>query len=133
MRCSIQPRYRIFIKGHEFLSLAKNMDKYIRKNTSKNVSSKYSQRLPDHIKQFATDALKTVSKREIKRTAESSSYLISNKIDVKITKVSRTSSPNSSDTVTNKAKNIEHDKEIPTERYISPEKRQKIIDDLRLM
>ena len=31
-------------------------------------------------------------------------------------------------TVTN-----EHDKEIPKERYISPEERQKIIDDLRLI
>ena len=51
----------------------------------------------------------------------------------KITKASRTSSLNSSDTVTNEAKNIEHDKEIPKERYISPVKRQKIIDDLRLM
>ena len=40
MRCSIQPRDRIFIIGHGFLSLAKNMDKTIRKNTSKNVSSK---------------------------------------------------------------------------------------------
>ena len=27
----------------------------------------------------------------------------------------------------------EHDKEIPEERYISPEKRQKIIDYLRLI
>ena len=32
-----------------------------------------------------------------------------------------------SETVTN-----EHDKEIPKDRYISPEERQKIIDDLRL-
>ena len=28
---------------------------------------------------------------------------------------------------------IEHDKEIPKERYISAEKRQGIIDDLRLI
>ena len=27
----------------------------------------------------------------------------------------------------------EHDKEIPKERYISPEERQKIIEDLRLI
>ena len=30
----------------------------------------------------------------------------------------------------NKTKNIELHEEIPKERYISPEKRQKIIDDL---
>ena len=34
---------------------------------------------------------------------------------------------NNSDTVTN-----EHNKEIPKERYIPPEERQKIIDELRL-
>ena len=42
--------------------------------------------------------------------------------------VSRTSPQISSETVTN-----ENDKEIPKERYISPEERQKIIDDLRLI
>ena len=34
---------------------------------------------------------------------------------------------NISETVTN-----EHDKEIPEERHVSPEERQKIIDELRL-
>ena len=40
--------------------------------------------------------------------------------------MSRTSPQNSLETVKN-----EHDKEIPRERYISPEEMQKIIDDLR--
>ena len=35
------------------------------KNISKNLSSKYSQKLLHHAKQSATDALKTVSKRAI--------------------------------------------------------------------
>ena len=35
---------------------------------------------------------------------------------------------NNSKTVSN-----EHDKEIPKERYISPEERQNMIDDLRLI
>ena len=39
-------------------------------------------------------------------------------------KVSRNSQQNNSETVTNK-----HDKEIPKERYISPEEKQKIIDE----
>ena len=38
------------------------------------------------------------------------------------------STQNNSETVTN-----EHDKEIHTQRYISPEERQKIFDDLRLI
>ena len=42
--------------------------------------------------------------------------------------ISKNSRQNNSETVKN-----EHDKEVPNERYISPEKRQKIIDDLRLI
>ena len=45
-----------------------------------------------------------------------------------MTKVLKTSPQNSSET-----KNIGLDREIPKERYISPEKRQQIIDDLRLI
>ena len=41
------------------------MDKNIGKNTSKNVSSKYGQKLLDHAKQSAADANKTSSKRVI--------------------------------------------------------------------
>ena len=43
----------------------------------------------------------------------------------KITKVSKNALKNNSETVTN-----ENDKEIPKKRYISPEERQKIIDNL---
>ena len=43
----------------------------------------------------------------------------------KITKFSKNSQQNDSETVTN-----ENDKEIPKERYISPVERQKIIDNL---
>ena len=42
-----------------------------------------------------------------------------------MTKVSINSQQNNSEAVTN-----ENDKEIPKERYISPEQRQKIIDNL---
>ena len=50
-----------------------------------------------------------------------------NKIANKITRVSKNSQQNNSETVTN-----EHDKEMPKERYISPEERQ-IITYLRLL
>ena len=56
-----------------------------------------------------------------------------NKIADKITKVSRTSSQKSSLTVTNETENIELDREIPKERNLSLEKRQKSINDLRLI
>ena len=54
--------------------------------------------------------------------------LIGNKIANKITNVSRSSPQNNSVTITNK-----YDKGIPKERYVSPEERQKVIDDLRLI
>ena len=41
MRCSVQHRDRIFVKGYGFLSFAKNMDKDIGKNINKNLSGKY--------------------------------------------------------------------------------------------
>ena len=54
--------------------------------------------------------------------------MIGNKIANRITIVSENSEQNHPETVTN-----EHDQEIPKERNISPEERQKIIDDLRLI
>ena len=46
----------------------------------------------------------------------------------KITKVSKNLQKNNSETVRN-----DNDKEIPKKRYTSPEEKQKIIDNLRLM
>ena len=82
-----------------------------------------SQKLLVHAKQPATDALKTSSKRVIQKKEEAAGPVIGNKIADRITKVSKNSQQNSSEIVTN-----EHGKEIPKERYTSPEERQKIID-----
>ena len=66
------------------------------KTTGKNLSSKYNQKPICHAKQFATDALKTASKRAIQKAAEATGDLIGDKIANKITtKVSRTSPQNS--------------------------------------
>ena len=43
------------------------------------------------LKQSATDAFKTVSKREFQRTVEAAGYLIGNKVANKITGVSKNS------------------------------------------
>ena len=51
------------MKGYGFLSFAKNMGKNISKSTSKSLSGKYSQKILDHAKTSATDALKTSSKK----------------------------------------------------------------------
>ena len=62
----------------------------IGKNIMKNLSGKYRQKLLDHAKQSATGALKTASKIEIQKTAETTGNLIGNKIADKIINVSRT-------------------------------------------
>ena len=98
------------------------------KDISKNLSCKYSQKLLDHNKKSATDALKTTSKRLIHKTAEVTDDLTSNKIVDRITEVLRSSLQNNLETITN-----ELVKKIPKERCMSPEERQKIIDDLTLI
>ena len=87
MRCSIQPRDRVFVKGYRFLSFAKNMGKNIGKNISKSISGKYSQKLLDHAKQSSTDPLKTSCKSVIPKTVEVTGDFIDNKIADRITKV----------------------------------------------
>ena len=66
------------------------MSNNIGKNIMKNLSGKYRQKLLDHAKQSATGALKTASKIEIQKTAETTGNLIGNKIADKIINVSRT-------------------------------------------
>ena len=90
------------------MSFAKNTGKNIGRNIIKNLSCKYSQKLLDHTKKSATDALKTASKRVIQEIAEATGDLIGTKIADKFTKISKTSQLINSETVTN-----EHDKEIP--------------------
>ena len=116
MTCySIQPRDLIFLKSYGFLPFARNIGRNIGKNISKILSSKYSQKLVDR----ATKAHKTASKRRIQKTTVAMGDLIRIKIADKITRISKTSQIN--------------EEEILRERFISPEQRQKIIHDLRLI
>ena len=72
-RYSAQPRYWIFVKGYGYSPGVLAM----------------RQKLLNHTKQSATDALETASKREIQKTAGATGDLISNKIPNKITEVSK--------------------------------------------
>ena len=72
----------------------------------------------DTVAKTGIDAAKTSSKRVVQKTAEAGGDLIGNKIADKITSIG-------------KPKEKEKTKERE-EIYISPEKRQQIIDDLRL-
>ena len=53
------------------------------RNISKNLTSKYSQKLLDHAKKSATDTLKTSSRRVIRKSGETTSDLIGNKLLIK--------------------------------------------------
>ena len=66
-RYSVQPRDRIFSKSYEFLYFIKDVGKNHWKNISNNLNSKYSQKLLDHAKQSATDALKIASGKQFKQ------------------------------------------------------------------
>ena len=80
------------------LSFGKNIGKSI----TNNWSGKNSQKLFDHIKQPATNALKSFSKRVIEKTVEATGDLIGNKSANKTTKVQMIFGiTNNSETVTN--------------------------------
>ena len=94
----------------------------------KNVSNKLGQKLLDCAKKSTTDAIKPASKKTIQKAAEATGDLIGNKIADKITNISKKSRELHSQ---NNEANDEI--EIPRERYIFPEKRQQIMDELKLV
>ena len=112
----IEPKDRIYVKGYGFLSFAKSKGTHI--------SNKYGEKLLDTANKSTTDAIKTASKRAIKKSEEATGDLTGNKITDEITNVSKKFSR---ELQNNKAKG---EIEIPEERYISPEKQ--IIYELRL-
>ena len=101
------------------------------KNMAKSLSNKYSQKLLDSAKKFTADVIKAALKRAIQKTAEATGDLIGNKIADKITSVSRKPAKE----LRNNDQTNEEDVEITThrKRYISPEERQQIIEELRLV
>ena len=119
MRCSIEPRDRIYVKGNGFLSFAKNMDTHATK-VAKNLSDKYSQKLLDIAKKSTTDAVKAASKRAIQKTAEATGDIIGNKIADKITSVSKKSTKK----LLNGETEVDVERATTKKRYISPEERQ---------
>ena len=104
------------MKGCALMSLARSM------------SNKYGKKLADTAKKYATDAIKTVSKRTIQKITEATGDLIGNKIADKITSVSKKNSNNNNNNNNGDVKLTTH-----KERYISPEERQQIIDELSLV
>ena len=108
MRYLIEPKERRFVKGYGFMSFARNF------------SDKYSKSLIDKGIDVSKTFAKPAGKKIFKETAKAAGDLIGNKIADKITSASK------------KTQSDEVNNEIPKERYISPNKRQKIIDELKL-
>ena len=105
MRYWTQSRFRKYVKGYGFFPFARNF------------GDKYCKKLMDTAIRTGIDAAKTTSKRVVQKTAEAAGDLIGNKIADKITSIGK---PKEKET-----------KEIE-EIYFPPEKRQLVIDDLRL-
>ena len=106
MRNSIEPRFRKYVTGYGFLSFAR---KFV---------DKYGKKLMDTATKTGIEAAKTASKKVFQKTAEATGDSIGNKIADRITSLGKTTSK-------------EKEKE-EQQIYVSPEKRQQIIDDLRL-
>ena len=81
------------------------------------LNNKYGQKLVDSAKKSATDAFKITSKKAIQKTAEATGDIRGNKIADKITSISKKPTSEPHPNVVNN--------EIPKERYISPQERQK--------
>ena len=106
MRYSTEPRFGKYVKDYGFLSFARKC------------SNKHGKKLMATARKTGMGSAKIASKRIVKKTAEATRDLIGNKTADKITSIG-------------KPKEKENTKEIE-EICIPPEKRQQIIDDLRL-
>ena len=111
MRYSLEPKYRKYVQSYGFLSFAIKF------------GDEYGKKLIDTGTKTEIDAAKTGSKRVVQKTAEPTGDLIGNKIADKITSVGKSKS---------KEKEKEDKRNETEEINIPPEKRQQIIENLRL-
>ena len=129
-RYLIEPRDRIYVKGYGFLSFAKNMGKIL--------SNKYDQKLFDSAKKstktqlYRKDQFKKQQKQQV-------IWLVIKLLIINIASVSKKSSKKFLNDETQTDRYSSKDageailKDVLKKRYISPEERQQIIDELRLV
>ena len=116
MRSSTEPKDKIYIKGYEFVSFAKNMDTHL--------SNKCGQKLLDSAKISTTYAIKTSSKRAIQKIAEATGDLIGN---TSASKSSKELHPAKLRSKHSKNDDANNEIEVPKERYISLERDNKLL------
>ena len=109
MRYSTEPRFRKYVKGYGFLSVARKFE------------DKYGKKLIDTATKTGTDAAKTASKRVVQKTTEARGDLTRNKIADQITSIGK-----------RKEKTKEKNKRKTRRNLYSTRKKTKVIEDLRL-
>ena len=106
MRYLTEPRFRKYVEGYGFLSFGGKL------------GDEFGKKLMDIATKTGINAAKTASKRVVKKTAAATGNFTGNKIADKITSIGKPKKKEK----TNKAEEI----------YIPPEKRQQIIDYIKL-
>ena len=96
MRYSLEPRYRRFVQGQEFMSFARNIgNKYGKKifdksiDIGKSMKTKYGKKILDSSLNAGKDFAKIAGKKVLTKSAEATGDLIGNKIADRITKSTR--------------------------------------------
>ena len=129
MRYSLEPRYRRYVQGQGFRSFARNIgnkcdkkifDKSI--DIGKSMKKEYGKKILDNSLSAGKDFAKIAGKKVLTKSEEATGDLIGNKIADRITKSSRNKEQKEDDRI------IEETQEL----IIPPEKREQIINDLKL-
>ena len=125
MRYSLEPSYRKYVQGQEFMSFAKNIgNKYDRKifDKSIDVSNKCGRKILDRSMYAVKDFTKIAGKKVLHKSAEATGEMIGNKVADRITKSSRNKAQKEDDRI------MEETQEL----LLPPEKREQTVRDLKL-
>ena len=129
MRYSLEPHYRRYVQGQEFMSFARNIgNKYGKKifdtslDVGKSMKKKYGKKILDNSLSASKDFAKIAGKKVLTKSAEATGDLIGNKIADSITTGTRNKEQKEDDRI------MEETQEI----IIPPVKREQIIRDLKL-
>ena len=122
MRYSLEPSYRIYVQGQEFMSFVRNIgNKYGKKLFNKSIyvgkkmSNKYGRKILDKSMDAGKDFAKITGKNVLIKSAETTGDLIGNKIADRITKSTRNKDQKEDDRI------MEETQEL----VIPPEKKNK--------
>ena len=128
MRYSLESRYRRYVQGQGFMSFARNIgNKYGKELFDKSIDvgksmKKNGKKILDNSLSPGKDFAKIPGKKVLTKSAEATGDLIGNKIADRITKSTRNKDQKEDDRI------MEETQEL----FIPPEKRERIIRDLKL-